>query len=118
MTLLPRQIRLDLIRLAAMINCADDLIASNCSVIAGSAAVVSDASARVEYHATELEKAMRDLYGREVEVLRFEPDKGMVACVMVAANGGATARPAANSKWLYIGQEVIAPQEVRRQRNL
>ena len=70
-----------------------------------SAGLKSDAAARVEHHTRELEKAMRDPYGREVEVLRFEPQDGMVACVMVAANGGATARPAANSKWLYVGQE-------------
>jgi len=63
----------------------------------------SDAAARVEHHTRELKKAMRDLYGLEVEVLRFEPKDGMVACVVVAANGGATARPAANSKWLYVG---------------
>jgi hypothetical protein len=85
------------------------------SVMAGSAAVVaaiptlaicaSDAAARVEHHTRELEQAMRDLYGREVQMLRFEPTEGMTACVMVAANGGATARPRANSKWLYVGQE-------------
>lgn len=63
----------------------------------------SNAAARVEHHTRELEKAMRDLYGSEVEVLRFEPDKGMVPCVLVAANGGGTARPAANTKWLYVG---------------
>ena len=57
--------------------------------------VPADAAARVEHHTRELEKAMLDLYG---------PD-GMVACVMVAANGGATARPAANSKWLYAGRD-------------
>ena len=69
------------------------------------ASLKSDASARVEHHTRELEKAMRDLYGREVQMLRFEPTDGMVACVMVAANGGETARPAANSKWLYVGQD-------------
>jgi len=67
--------------------------------------VPADAAARVEHHTRELEKAMLDLYGLEVEVLRFEPTDGMVACVMVAANGGATARPAANSKWLYAGRD-------------
>ena len=65
----------------------------------------SDATARVEHHTRELEKAMRDLYGLEVEVLRFEPTDGMVACVLVAANGGETARPAANSRWLCVGQD-------------
>ncbi len=84
------------------------------SVTAGSAAAVAaipalalcgDAAARVEHRTRELEKAMGDLYGREVEMLRFEPGDGMVACVMVAANGGATVRPRANSKWLYVGQE-------------
>ena len=85
------------------------------SVMADSAAVVaaipalalcaSDAAARVEHHTRELEQAMRDLYGREVEMLRFEPGGGMVACVMVVANGGATAHPRANSKWLYVGRE-------------
>ena len=70
------------------------------SVMAGSVAAVaavpalalgaSDAAERVEHHTRELEQAMRELYGREVEVLGFEPGKGMKACVMVAANGGAT----------------------------
>ena len=69
------------------------------------ASLKTDASARVEHHSRELEKAMRDLYGLEVEVLRFEPTDGMVACVMVAANGRGTARPAANSRWLYVGSE-------------
>jgi hypothetical protein len=64
-----------------------------------------DAAARVEHHTRELEKAMRDLYGREVEVLRFEPTDGMVACVMVAANGGGNAHPRKNSRWLFAGQE-------------
>ena len=67
------------------------------------ASVGEDAAARVEYHTRELEKAMRDLYGREVEVLRFEPIDGMVACVLVAANGRGNARPAAYSRWLYVG---------------
>ena len=64
----------------------------------------SDASVRVEHHTRELEKAMRDLYGRHVQVLRFEPDKHMPAWVLVSANGGGAARRAA-SKWLYVGQE-------------
>ena len=51
------------------------------------AGLKSDARARVEHHTRELEKAMRDLYGREVKVVKFEPTDGMVACVMVAANG-------------------------------
>ena len=68
----------------------------------------SDAATRIEHHTRELEKAMHDLYGREVEVLRFEPTDGMVACVMVAANGGATARPAINSRWLYVGENDLA----------
>jgi hypothetical protein len=88
------------------------------SVIAGSAAVVtaipavglyahrkSDASARVEHHTRELEKAMRDLYDLEVQVLRFGPDKHMPAWVLVSANGGGAARRAANSKWLYVGEQ-------------
>ena len=62
-----------------------------------------DAAARVEHHTRELRKAMRDLYGREVEVLRFEPERGMVPCVFVVANGGGTAHPAKNSRWLYAG---------------
>ncbi len=88
------------------------------SVIAGSAAVVTaipaaglaaslqgNARARVEHHTRELEKAMRDLYGLEVQVLRFEPDKHMPAWVLISANGGRAARRAANSKRLYVGQE-------------
>ena len=69
------------------------------------AGLKTDAAARIEHHTGELKKAMRDLYGREVEVLRFEPTDGMVACVMVAANGRGTAQPAANSRWLYVGSE-------------
>jgi hypothetical protein len=88
------------------------------SVMAGSAAVVAavpaaglcigltnDAALRVEHHTRELERAMRELYGREVEMLRFEPTDGMAASVVVVANVGGTARPRANSKWLYVGQE-------------
>jgi hypothetical protein len=66
----------------------------------------SDAAARVEHHAHELGKAMRDLYGLGVEVLRLDPTDGLAACVLVAANGGGTTRPAANSRWLYVGDSI------------
>ena len=91
------------------------------SVIAGSAAVVTalpavglckgaavaasdDTETRIKYHTRELERAMYERYGRAVEILRFEPLDGMVASILLAANGRAIARPAARSKWLYVGE--------------
>jgi hypothetical protein len=65
----------------------------------------SNAETRIKHHTAELERAMLEKYGRKVEVLRFEPSGGIAAVIMLAANGKGTARPAKNSRWLYIGQD-------------
>ena len=61
-------------------------IAAACVAIPTVAIARPDPFARIKHHTAELEKAMRDAYGAEVDVLSYAKTKDMKPLVMVVAH--------------------------------
>jgi len=72
-----------------------------------SIAARGDPEERIRHHTRELEKAMRDHYGVEVETLRFEATGGMKPCVFVVAH----------TRQQWIEDKELRSAEVRRERD-
>ena len=53
--------------------------------VVGSSVALGDAREWIKHHTRELERAMRDYYGVEVETLSYEPTETMRPIIFIAA---------------------------------